>query len=112
MAVTTITPQTASVSGITPADAAANSDGSKFPNDGQTFLLITNGGGSSITVTVAATITIDGLTVSNLVVTVGAGAKKLIGPFDPGVFNDSAGNVSVTFSAVTSVTVTVVSVSV
>lgn len=106
MAVTTLTVQDIARSGLTPALAAANTDGSYVPNNGRVFLQVKNAAGSSITVTVASQKTILGLAVADVTVTVPATTgDKMIGPFPPDVFNDAQGQITVTFSAVSSVTV-------
>ena len=43
------------------------------------------------------------------VVAVGAGVTKLLGPFNPSIFNDENGNMTVTFSAITSITCSIIS---
>jgi hypothetical protein len=104
MARQTKTVQVIARTGTIPTYAAATAtDGHKFANDGNTFLHVKNGGGSSINVTIQTPGTVDGLTVSDLVVAVAAGAEKMIGPFPPGIYNQS-GEVYVDWSAVTSVT--------
>ena len=47
----TISVQTITESGITPTFASATADGDVMDNDGSTFLLVKNGGESSITIT-------------------------------------------------------------
>ena len=74
-----------------------------------------NGGGSSIDVTIQTDVTRDGsLALPNRVVAVAAGAEKTIGPFDPNVYQQKSGSdqgkVLVDFSAVTAVTVALVSI--
>lgn len=105
MARGTITVQTISRSGLAPTYAAADSvNGQQFYNDESTFLHVKNGGGGSINVTLNTPGTVDGLAVGDLVVAVGAGAEKMIGPFPPGIYNNS-GYVYVDYSGATSVTV-------
>lgn len=84
---------------------AAGAGGDTFVNDGVTMLLVKNGSGASINVTFAYGQTVDGQTVPGKVVAVGAGVTTLIGPFPSNLFTDSNGNVAVSYSAVTSVTV-------
>ena len=111
----TLTPLSPSISGGTFSPASAAAGGDQFANPrGTALLYVKNGGGSSINVTLTAQITTrpaDGaypsMTVANNVVAVAAGAEKVIGPI-PSAFNDGNGNVQVTYSAVTSVTVGVV----
>lgn len=94
-----------SSAGTTTNPQAASAGGDTFPNDGFTFLRIKNGGASPITVTVnSVTQCSQGFT-HNLTATVAAGAEELIGTFLPSRFNDTNGQVSVSYSAVASVTV-------
>lgn len=95
--------------------AAAAGGGDAYVNDGRTFFVVTNGGGSPITVTVAVqktTIPVPGLgnvTFAAIPVTVNAGATKWIA-VPTGPYNDSNGRVQITYSGVTSVTVAAVKV--
>ncbi len=82
--------------------AVAASD--KFANSGKQILLVINADIASTTVTFTTRATLDGLAAANLVVTVGAGASKLIGPFPPSTYNDSDGYVTVSYSNQTTVT--------
>jgi hypothetical protein len=85
---------------------------------GAIILMVANGSGASITVTVRSTKTVQGLTVSNNIVTVAAGTTKAI-PIPGGLFEQPAGaNASggndqnrayVDYSSITSVTRGVVS---
>ncbi len=101
---------------ITTMTAVDAANGNSFRNDGRKLLVVKNGGGSSINVTVDAYPTgstlapPDGLAVTDRVVAVAAGATKVIGPFAPGLYNDAAGNTTVAFSSGTSVTATVLEV--
>ncbi len=99
---------------VNPSAAAASAGGDAFPNpsDERTFLYVKNGGGSPITVTVApvnpTTVRVPGaagaIPVPNRAMTVPASQEGWLGPF-PTAFNDANGNVNVSYSAVTSVTV-------
>lgn len=99
--------------GLAPSMASAAGGGDTFANanDERTILMVTNGGGGSITVTITAqdtSETVPGFgTVSkaNGGGSVGAGATKLFGPFPAAAFNNSSGEVAVTYSGVSSVTV-------
>lgn len=89
--------------GVVPtANAVAASD--TFINDGNTFLIVDNGSGGSITVTITTTKTVEGLALADQVVTIANGAEKAIGPFPKDVYNDSSGLVTVGYSGTTSVT--------
>lgn len=93
--------------------ASAGASGDLVPNGGgDVFLLVKNGSGSPITVTVPAqktsmqregfgTVTVPDITV-DVPATTGA---MLIGPFGRARFNNGNGQVTVQYSAVTTVTV-------
>lgn len=107
-----ITPVRAHIDGTNPAPVAASAGGDSILNPrGNAVIRVANGGGSSINVTLAATITSrpgDGTfppqAVGNKVVAVPAGATRLIGPIPP-AFNDGNNRVQVTYSGVTTVTI-------
>jgi len=105
MARTAINYQQVLRAGLTEALAAANADGHKFSNDGRIILHVVNGGASPITVTIQTPGTVDDLAVSDRTVTISDESEKFIGPFPPGIYNQSDGMVYVDFSSVTSVTV-------
>jgi hypothetical protein len=111
MARTALTPQDVARTGIVHTFAAVDAaNGNKFTNDGRCCLYVKNGGVGSIDVTIDTPGTVDGNAVANLVVAVGAGVNKLIGPFPPGIYNQSDGNVNVDYSGGTSVTAAVIRV--
>jgi len=67
--------------------------GHTFANNGKQFLVVQNGDVGSTTVTIAAWKTEDsdsGLAVPARTVTVAAGARKIIGPFKPSIYNKPA----------------------
>lgn len=90
--------------------AAAAGGGDAFSNDGRTFFIVTNGGGSPITVTVEvqhASIKVPGLgnvTFADIPVTVAAGVTKWIA-VPKGPYTDANGRTQITYSGVTTVTV-------
>ncbi|HEY0882253.1 MAG TPA: hypothetical protein VGD87_12010, partial [Archangium sp.] len=95
------------------AGVAANGGGDSFPNYGQEVVVIKNGGGSSITLTVTTPATVDGLAVADRTAVIAAGETRMVGPFPPGWYNDNqqpGGSVALGYSGVTSVTVAVVKV--
>lgn len=101
----TLTVQNISLSGITPSYAAAAAGGDEFANTGDTLFQIKNGG-SEITLTIETPAKIEGIDIAEITVTIPATTgDKMIGPFDPSIFNQSTGRVAVTYSAVTTVTV-------
>jgi hypothetical protein len=109
MAETTLTVNNIDTSGIDqPATlAAANADGSKWVGSGREFLMVENGSGGEITVTVAGQKNCNLGFSHNIAVAIPAGEGKSIGPFAPAIYEDGDGDVHVTYSAVTTVTVAV-----
>lgn len=78
---------------------------------GREVLYINNASGSSITATVAIPFQVDGVSISTgKQFTIPAGQTKLLGPFPPGIYTDVNGFATVTYSAVTTVSVAVIQV--
>lgn len=109
----TLTVQNIVESGLEATFVAAAAGGDVVPNDSsqRTFVWVKNGGGSDITVTVTSQQTttrapgFGQVSKASQVVTVTAGEDRLIGPFPDAAYNNSSGNVALTYSAVTSVTI-------
>lgn len=95
---------------IDAAAVAANAGGDTFKNDGKTFLYIRNDSAGSITLTLSATPTPAGLTITPPTIVVAATSTVLAGPFDPAYMNDANGNISITYSGVTTLTICPISV--
>lgn len=107
MAVLTV--QQVALAGLTPTYASAGVAGDSFANDGNVMLHIKNTNAAARTVTVVVGVgrpAVPGYTPTNnaVVVPLTVG-DKMIGPFDPTVWNDANGLVQLTYSAVTDVTV-------
>jgi len=104
---TTLSVQQITNSGITPSYAAATAtDGDAFANDGDVFVHVKNVGGSPVTLTIQTPGKVAGVDIAEVTVTIPATTgDKMIGPFDPTVFNQSDGKVYLDWSAVTGVTV-------
>lgn len=108
----------AAVTGGLKALVSAAGGGDQFanPSDARTYLEVLNGSGGSITVTITAqntTFAVPGkgnLTAANGGGAVAAGAARVFGPFPAEIYNDSSGNVQVTYSGVTSLTVQAIKV--
>jgi hypothetical protein len=66
-------------------------------NDGKTMLLVKNTG-SSCTITVTPQKLIGGLTITPVSKAVTSAIDVEIGPFDPSIFNTSAGAIELTYS--------------
>lgn len=111
-----LTVQTIVAAGLAPSYAAASAGGDTIANDSQknTFLHVKNASGGAITVTIAPAQSsvnvadVGAVTVPSMVVSVPATTgDRMIGPF-PAAYTDANGNVAVTYSAVTSLTVAAV----
>lgn len=87
--------------------AAAGAAGDTFINNGRTFIKVTDTGTTAPVVTIASRVTCSRGSTHNVAVTVASGTERFIGPFPMDRFNDADGKVSVTYSAVTDVTVEV-----
>ena len=104
--------------GLNPNLVAADVGGDTFKNQtaSRTFIYVDNASGAPITVTVTAQTTsavTSGLgktTKADSITSVTNAQFRLIGPFPAVAFNDGTGTVSITYSAVTSVTVAVIEV--
>ena len=97
------------VSGALPTAGALTQT---FANTGKELLLVRNGSGAPITVTLTTQEVVDDgevdLDVEDPVITVPAGETHILGPFKCSVYNDTADKVTVALSAITTVTVQVV----
>ena len=107
----TLTVQDVSRSGLAPSYGAASTDGHYFKNNGRVWLHIKNTG-SQVTATVTTPVNSgSGAAIADLTVTIPATTGDvMIGPFPPKDYNDSAGQVFVTFSGATGVTVAAIRV--
>ena len=91
---------------------AAAGGGDTADNNGHLFLHIKNSGAEeSITATITAlTTTVDSgmygdLTKANAIIAVAASGEAFIGGFAPAAFNDGNGEIAITYSGVTSLTI-------
>jgi hypothetical protein len=99
--------------GTVPAYVAATGGGDTMDCGDRQFLHVKNGGGGSINVTIAAQrVPATDMTMTSLVVAVGAGAEKMIGPITAAEFQDSTGKAQITYSGVVTVTVGAFSLSI
>lgn len=98
--------QQVAIGGLAPTLAAATSGGDAIAPNDRGALMVKNGGGSPINVTVAVPgNTKYGLANPDPVVAVAAGATALIGPFPSDLADPTTGLVAITYSGVTTVTV-------
>lgn len=107
----TLTYTRPSIAGAAHAAAAAAALGDKVRPSEHGCVLVTNGGASPITVTVAVPgNTKYGQAQPDVAVAVPAGASRLIGPFPTDLADPADGLVALTYSDVTSVTVAAIEV--
>jgi len=110
MARVTPTPVVPSYAGTVVTFGAATVDGDILPVGSNVALLVTNGGGSPITVTIQTTAEKGGLAVADAGGAVPNGASRVFGPFPASLFAQDAdavegpNKVLVDYSAITSVT--------
>jgi hypothetical protein len=102
----TLAYQQVKTSGVALSLAAANGGGDSIPPNANGALVVKNGGGSGITVTVVVPgNTKYGPANPDIAVSVAAGATELIGPLPNDLRNPTTGLVDLTYSGVTTVTV-------
>lgn len=109
----TLTRQISDQAGITPSYATPGGSGDVVDNaDGKTFIVVKNGSGSPVTVTVTCQDTasyfdknLGKITQANVTKSVAAGADAILGPFAPRTFNNASGQLAVLFSATSSVNI-------
>lgn len=111
MARTVITPTEVTAVGVAPAFVAGDqANGMQVNNDGHLLVEVKCTGAGACTVTFTtngAKVALGAITVPNLTVTVPATTgDRIIGPFDPGIFNQAGGILYIDFSTGTGVTIT------
>lgn len=104
MARTIVNAQQVTKAGVAPVfNAATATDGDGFSNDGNSIIEAKNASGASVDLTITTPGTVDGNAIADLVVTIPAGATRVIGRLAPAAYNID-GYVWMNWSAVTSVT--------
>jgi hypothetical protein len=112
MADVRFSPQALSDGGITPAYTGSllTTNVHKFKNDGKTIVHVKKSGAGACTMTITTPKQVGGLDVAERTVTVAASTgDNMVGPFQPSIYNDGSGDVAITFSEVTGLTMAVVS---
>lgn len=97
----TLTIQTPTKSGATLSRAAITAGGDVFTNNGRTSLIILNGGVTgSVVITLVTAGKAGGLAIADNVITIPktTGNEFVAGPFDPTIYNDANGQISITYS--------------
>lgn len=114
MAYTSLTPQIVIKDGLVPTYAAATlTDGDRFRNTGKEFIHVINGTATPCLVTVPTPAQVSGLDIEDKVVTIAGNTDRMIGTFEPGLYNQptggtNAGDCYITYDQVSSVTVAVI----
>jgi len=90
--------------------AAADTLGDDFVSTGKELVLVehTNSLGSSVTLTVTTTATIDGEAVADKIITIGPGETHVLGPWPQQWYNDANAKVTLSWSAVTDIMLAVI----
>lgn len=106
-----LTIQTTSQAGITPTYAAAAAGGDTVVNNGRVVLHVKNGYTSPQTVTIAskAQATV-GLARADRSVAVPNASERIIGPFEVQIWNNDTGQIELTYSGVTSLTIAAIQI--
>lgn len=102
----TLAYQQVPIAGVVPTLAAATGGGDAIAPNDRGALMVKNGGGSPVTVTIVVPgNTKYGQAAPDVPVVVAAGATALIGPLPSDLGDPTTGLVGITYSGVTSVTV-------
>lgn len=97
--------QQISRAGLTPTYVAANADGHAVHNAGVGEFVHVKTGATGCTITAITPGTVSGLAIADSPVVIPASSERMIGPFPPGLFNQSTGEVHLDFTSVVSVTI-------
>jgi hypothetical protein len=92
MARTSVTTQAITRAGVVPTASAPTAEGDIIDTGGRVFLLVSNTGDASATVTIDAQATVYGLDVEDLAVTLAAGETRAIGPLPTQAFGFPKGD--------------------
>jgi len=106
MARETLTVQPIVRAGLTASYTAFEATGVAFSNEGRTFIHVKNAqAAATTTLTIVTPNTVDGLAISDRTVQLAAATQKFVGPFQPGVYNQTGAVVYVNASTATSVSI-------
>lgn len=106
-----LTVLTSSLSAQNLGAAAAESGGDTFVNDGRVILYFKNTNATTRTITIVTAATILGsLSIGDVSVSIAQNEEKIVGPFPVRYFNNSSGQVSISYSGVTNLTVAAIQV--
>lgn len=102
MAHTPLAVQNIDRDGLDPVYDAAVSNGHSIRTSGREFIHVKNGDTVAHSVTITTPTVVLGLAVDDLVVSIPAGAERMIGPFPSATFGNP---VEINYSAITAVTI-------
>lgn len=108
MADVRVTPQKLLKGGVTPSYTGSLSTGNTYQvrNSGRTLIHLKKSGAGECIATIATPKTVDGLAVAEQTITVPASTgDKIAGPFSPNLFNNGDGDLEITFSEITGLTI-------
>lgn len=105
-----LNPQTVKIEGTAPTLVPANGGGDDCQAGDSVFLMVKNGSGASVTVTVVVPGSEFGQPLADVPVVVAAGATSFIGPLVQPLSDPTTHKVSWTYSSVTTVTVAVLNI--
>jgi hypothetical protein len=110
MAVLTVQTLALTSAGLLATLNSPGASGDTFANNGKTVVIAQNGATASCAVTVAATQTVTGasLSVPDLTVAVAASTTRIIGPLPTATFNNSSSAVAMTYANDSTLTLAVV----
>lgn len=94
MARQSVTTQPVTRTGTVPTATSPNVDGDIVDTGASLFLIVSNVGSGSVTVTVQSQATFDGLAVADLTVPLAAGVTKVVGPLTGVTFGFAKGDVN------------------
>ncbi len=102
--------QSIAQAGLNPSFEAAQTDGHMVANDGKLFIVVKNGSGGAINVTLQTPAVVEGdLAVGERIVSIPASGERWIGRLTPSTYNQAtgadAGKVYIDYAATTSMTV-------
>ena len=104
----TLTVQNIDFTGVDPTFVAVAAGGDQFANDGRIFIYLKNTNAATRTVTANSQVNCSqGFDHDIAVVIPATTGERMIGPFPTDRFNDSSGNLQLTYSADTNLTISV-----
>ena len=92
--------------GLTAEYSTMNASGVAFANEGRTLLHVKNAqAAATTTLSIITPGTVDGLAIDDRTVQIAAATEEFIGPFQPGVYNQSGDVVHVDISSATTTSI-------